>query len=262
LFANRPAKVAGIYEVWRSASISRLRPRDVLLVTDFDGTLAEIVSDPSQAAIVPASLAALRRLAALLRRVVVLSSRPTADLESRVGLPGVDLIGDSGLSDLSAAERERLDRFKLEAARLLSDLPGIWLEMKPGATAVHFRHARSNAEQLMKVLGPVVHAIGLYAQPGRRVIEVLPRRRPKGEALRAIIERRRPGGVICIGDDENDRPMFEVVSELVEPHLNVGVSSAETRPDLFALCDLVVSGPEEVSRFLTMVAEWAAEHRI
>jgi trehalose-phosphatase len=229
-----------------------------MLVTDFDGTLAEIVSDPSQVAILPASLAALKRLAASLR-VVVLTSRPTADLQSRLFLQGVDLIGDSGLSSLTPDERERLDRFNVEAARLLGDLAGIWLEMKPGATAVHFRHAYAGAEQLMTMLGRVIQALGLYAQPGRRVIEVLPRRRPKGDALRAIIERRRPGGVICIGDDENDRPMFELVSRLAEPHMTVGVASAETRTDLFASCDLVVSGPEELSRFLIMVAEWASE---
>jgi len=51
--------------------------------------------------------------------------------------------------------------------------------------------------------------------------------------------------------------MFELVSGLVRPHLIVGVGSAEAPADLFARCDLVLSGPEEVSRFLTLLADWA-----
>ena len=94
-------------------------------------------------------------------------------------------------------------------------------------------------------------------RPGRRVIEVIPRDHPKGDMLEAMIEMRRPLGIICIGDDENDRPMFELVASLRLPHLTIGVASSEAAPDLFASCDLVVSDPQEVSRFLTIVAEWA-----
>ena len=246
-----------MHDVWRLAPISQVRPRDVLLVTDFDGTLAEIAPDPAHASILPASVVALKRLAASLRKVVVLSSRPTADLENLVQLPGVELIGDSGLRFISPDERSRLDRFNIEAARELSPYAGVWLETKPGATAIHHRHSEATREELMAVIEQIVAGLGLHAQAGRRVIEVMPRDRPKGDALQLLIERLQPEGLICLGDDENDRPMFELLAKLDRPHLTVGVWSAEARDDLFDLCDLVVSGPAEVSRFLTMVAEWA-----
>jgi trehalose 6-phosphate phosphatase len=252
-----PAPTASMHDVWRMCPVSNLRPRDVLLVTDFDGTLAEIVPDPSQATMLPVSLAALKRLAASLRRVVVLSSRPTSDLETLVQLPGADLIGDSGLRFISPDERSRLDRFNIEAARQLSRFPGVWLEMKPGGTTIHHRRSEASREQLMAVIEQIVPSLGLHAHAGRRVIEVMPHDRPKGDALQLLIERLQPEGLICIGDDENDRPMFELVSRLERPHLTVGVWSAEAPQDLFALCDLVVTGPAEVSRFLTMLAEWA-----
>jgi hypothetical protein len=52
--------------------------------------------------------------------------------------------------------------------------------------------------------------------------------------------------------------MFELVSALRIPHLTVGVASSEAPEDLFAECDLVLSDPQEVSRFLTMLAsDWA-----
>lgn len=229
-----------------------------MLVTDFDGTLAEIVSDPVEAVIMPSSLRALKLLVTQLRRVTVLSSRPTSDLESLVPLAGAELIGDSGMGHLPIEARQRLDRFNAEAATLLRTFIGVWLEMKPGATSVHYRHSNASFEELMAVLEPVLETTKLIAQPGRRVIEVLPTERPKGSALERLIEKWEPAGVVCIGDDENDRPMFDLVAGLALPHLVIGAGSAEAPADLFARCDLVVSGPEEVSRFLTLMAGWAS----
>jgi len=246
-----------MYELWRASALSSMRPREIMLVTDFDGTLAEIASDPTEAHIVPASLAALRRLAVLFRNVVVLSSRPAADLERLVPLRGIDLIGDSGLVDITSDERARLDVFNVKAAQLLSGFAGLWLEIKPAGTAVHHRHAQVDPAEILRLITPLLQSTHLRAQPGRRVIEVIPRDHPKGDALAALIERRQPEGIVCLGDDENDRPMFDYVGRLGRPHLTVGVASDEARADLFAGCDLVVSGPEEVSRFLTMLAEWA-----
>lgn len=232
-----------------------------MLVTDFDGTLAEVVSDPGQAAILPASAAALERLSARLRRVAVLSSRPTSDLARLVPVRGIDLIGDSGLSDLTSDERRRLDRFNIEAAIRLSEIHGVWLEIKAGATAIHYRHARAGADELLESIRQALNETGLHAQRGRRLIEVIPRDRAKGDALQLLIRRRSPVAVVCIGDDENDRPVFELVSRLDGPHLVVGVASNEAPRDLFASCDLVINGPADVSRFLTMVAEWATGKR-
>lgn len=244
-------------EVWASSAISSLGPARVMLVTDFDGTLAEIVSDPVEAVILQPSLAALEQLAKELRRVAILSSRPTTDLETLVPLAGADLIGDSGMGHLPTEARQRLDQFNAQAAKLLRTFNGVWLEMKPGATAVHYRHSNASLDELLGVLRLALEATGLLAQPGRRVIEVMPSDRPKGSALERLIEKWEPAGVVCIGDDENDRPMFDLVSGLVRPHMIVGVASAEAPADLFANCDLVVSGPEEVSRFLTLMADWA-----
>lgn len=244
-------------DVWDASTISSLVPARVMLVTDFDGTLAEIVADPQEAVILRASMAALKRLTGILRRVAVLSSRPASDLESLVPLAGADLIGDSGLGHLPLEARQRLDHFNARAAKVLRTFNGVWLEMKPGATAVHYRHSDATLADLLLVLGPVIEETALHAQPGRRVVEVMPSERPKGTALERLIEKWEPAGLVCIGDDENDRPMFDLVSRLERPHLIVGVGSVEAPADLFAKCDLVVSGPDEVSQFLELMVDWA-----
>lgn len=232
-------------------------PQELLLVTDFDGTLSEIVPEPAQAVILPQSEAALRRLAASLRRVAVVSSRPSADLARLVPVGDIDLIGNSGLAVLSMEEQRALERFNAEAPGLVGVFQGVWLEVKPAATSVHFRHSRAESGDLLVRLAPLLAATRLHAEPGRRVIEVVPRPRAKGEALAALIERYRPGGVVCVGDDENDRPMFDLASSLAMFHMTVWVSSAEVRPDLCTDCDLVLSGPNDAGRFLASLADWA-----
>jgi trehalose-phosphatase len=245
-------------EALAAARLTGLAPRDLLLVTDFDGTLSEVVSDPAQATILPASLDALRRLTASLGHVAVLSSRPTPDLRKRVPVEGVQLIGDSGMGDMTSDELRRLDMFNVEAGRVLADVPGVWLETKPAGTAVHHRHAQIHPSEILRRIGPAVRETGLHVQVGRRVIEVMPRQRPKGDALAGLIVRLQPRGVICLGDDENDRPMFHYVAALSRPHLTVGVASDEASADLFEDCDLVVSGPPEVGDLLGSLADWAS----
>ncbi|HZQ49073.1 MAG TPA: trehalose-phosphatase [Candidatus Dormibacteraeota bacterium] len=238
-----------------AAGLARVPPQRLLLVTDFDGTLSEVVSSPSAAEINAASENALRRLAGVLGRVAILSSRSPSDLEARLHIDGIELIGDSGLQDMTSDERRRLEMFNVEAARVLAEVPGVWLEIKPGGTAIHHRHAALPAEDIVAAIGRAVRETELHVRTGRRVIEVSPRERPKGDALAALVKRVDCAGVICLGDDENDRPMFEYVSGLSMPHLTVGVASGEAPPDLFDGCELVVSGPDEVGELLAELAD-------
>jgi trehalose-phosphatase len=109
----------------------------------------------------------------------------------------------------------------------------------------------------MRLIQPAVRETGLHAMAGRRVIELIPRAAPKGDALAGLVVRWQPRGVVCLGDDENDGPMFDYVGSLERPHMTVGVASTEARADLFANCDVVVSGPDEVSDLLTALADWS-----
>jgi trehalose 6-phosphate phosphatase len=246
-----------ITHVWHSSPAARVPPSELILVTDFDGTLAEIVPDPAQARAAPGTLEALQELAMLLADVIVLSSRAPAQLESLVPISGVRLIGDSGLALPRHAQREALDRFNAEASRLLQGIPGGWLEPKPASTAVHFRNTDLGGAQMLALLRPLLDGARLGAALGRRVVEVHAPKAGKGSALAALLPAEDPAGVVCFGDDENDRSLFEYVSALDIPHLVVGVWSAEAPPDLFERCDLVVPGPAGAAVVLREIAEWA-----
>ena len=246
-----------ITHVWLSSPASRVPPGELVLVTDFDGTLAEIVPDPSAARARAEALEALQEAVTLLADVIVLSSRPGTQLESLVPISGVRLIGDSGIALPRHAQREALDRFNADAERLLQRIPGAWLEAKPASTAVHFRNTDMTGEQMLALLRPLLDGARLTALLGRKVVEVHAPKAGKGSALAALVPGEDPGGIVCFGDDENDRSLFEYVNALDIPHMAVGVWSAEAPHDLFERCDLVVPGPEGATAVLREIVEWA-----
>jgi trehalose 6-phosphate phosphatase len=248
-----------ITDVWRRSPVALVPPAEVILVTDFDGTLAEVVPDPAMAAAQTDALEMLQDLVGLLADVIVLSSRTQVQLESLVPISGVRLIGDSGLAIPRRAQKEALDRFNADAARLLERIPGAWIEVKPASTAIHFRNTEMSGEEMLALLRPLLEGARLAAAPGRRVIEVHAPKAGKGSALAAILPGEDPGGVVCFGDDENDRSLFEYVSALDIPHMVVGVWSPEAPKDLFERCDLVVQGPAGAVDVLHTIVEWARQ---
>src|SRR6266581_665618 len=244
---------------WQKSHLARIQPGEVILVTDFDGTLAEVVQDPAAARARPEALEALEQLVRLLADVIVLSSRTPAQLETLVPVSGVRLIGDSGLAIPRHALREALDRFNSDASRILQRIPGSWLEVKPASTAVHFRNTDMTGEQMLALLQPLLDGARLAAALGRKVIEVHAPKAGKGTALAALIPSEDPGAVICFGDDENDRSMFEYICNLDIPHTCVGVWSPEAPLGLFDKCDMVVPGPAGAAAVLEEIVEWAIE---
>lgn len=246
-----------LVSAWRNSPVAEVPPSEVVLVTDFDGTLADIVPDPAMTVARPEALQALSRLVRVLADVIVLSSRTNSQLEPLLPISGLRLIGDSGLAIPRHAHKEALDRLNLDVAVLLDGIPGAWLEVKPASSAIHFRKTDLSGEKMLALLQRLLAGRPLAAYLGRKVIEVHAPKAGKGSALAALLPGEDPGGVVCFGDDENDRSMFEYVSSLDIPHVCVGVNSPEAPAHLFDRCDIVVSGPEEAAALLNEIVEWA-----
>jgi trehalose 6-phosphate phosphatase len=237
-----------------------VEPVRLLLVSDFDGTLSEIVPNPDQARALPGVDRTLAALASHLLAVCILSSRDSTQLRGLLPVPGIELLGDYGMGSLSGREAAALQRFNEEAARLLTAWPGVSLEAKTGSTAVHYRRAPDAAGDLARALPPLAVRLGLACGFGRSVLEVRPKAADKGVALARLIGRLAPEGVVFVGDDENDRPAFKLLAHR-ERSYSVGVRSDESPPGLFEGCDLVVDGPREAAEFLSRLAGWAGSRR-
>jgi hydroxymethylpyrimidine pyrophosphatase-like HAD family hydrolase len=110
---------------------------------------------------------------------------------------------------------------------------------------------------MLALIQPLLGGRRLAADLGRKVIEVHVPNTGKGNALAALLPGEDPGGVVCFGDDENDRSMFDYVGSLEVPHTCVGVASPEAPDHLFDHCDIVVNGPRDSVALLNEIVEWA-----
>ncbi|HYH80901.1 MAG TPA: trehalose-phosphatase, partial [Longimicrobium sp.] len=136
-------RVPGWADAWR-------RTGRLVLLLDFDGTLAPIVDLPSLAAMPDATRRALERLMALPGvEVAVVSGRGLADVRERAGIPGIAYAGNHGMEihaggvdrvhAEAAAARPVLERAARELADAVAPIPGAFVEDKQLTLSVHFR---------------------------------------------------------------------------------------------------------------------------
>jgi len=108
---------------WRSSPVSSVRPQDLVLVSDFDGTLAEIVPEPDSARALPAAVTALRELRGLVGTVALISGRSTADLQRLLELCSLTdtlIVDGDGVYDLGAGGFSNLELTDVKGAETLT----------------------------------------------------------------------------------------------------------------------------------------------
>ncbi len=263
-------------------SAQHLSGRPLLVVTDFDGTIARIVDDPWGAAILPLGRRALRALAGMPKvHVVVLSGRTARDAAARVRVGGVTYLGNHGMERAFLRRGGRVAGLKTEAddaaqeavqmaARLADEVPKLvpepWLvvERKPPAVAFHFRTAPILAQAAQEVRAAVdkLDPDGILERlPGRRVLELRPYGAvAKGEALQALVERYAPHAVFMLGDDVSDAMAFRALTQLRASGVTDGIAVAvKARPDniiaeVIEAADVVLGSPADATRFLAGLA--------
>ncbi len=279
---TRASLVASDFRGAVELAAQHLHARPLLVVTDFDGTIARIVDDPWGAAILPLGRRALRALAGLPDvHVVVLSGRTARDAAARVRVGGVTYLGNHGMERAFLRRGARAEWLKTEvddaaqeavrAAALLAEevpklIPEPWLvvERKSPAVAFHFRTAPDLAQAAAQVRAAVdkLDPDGVLERfPGRRVLELRPYGAvAKGEALQALVERYAPRAVFMLGDDVSDARAFRALTELRARGVTDGIAVAvKARPDwiiaeVIEAADVVLGSPAEATRFLAALA--------
>ena len=264
----------------------------LLLVIDFDGTLAVGSRDPAVARIEPLAQRALRHLGGIATRrpdrlrVAVLTGRVVADVAARVRVGGVDYLGDHGLEHGHLARGSRAERLVVSTdpafdvhrdpaealasgvAAELGSPPWLFVERKGPSVAFHVRQA----DDVPAARAAVVDAItaverrlglihGLAHYRGRSVVDLRPSEAGgKREAVERLIERDRPGAVAVLGDEMSDIDAFEAVIAARSATALVGVTVAVhgvSRPapdELLAVADLRLGGAHDVGRWLAALA--------
>jgi trehalose 6-phosphate phosphatase len=239
------------------------------LVLDFDGVLSPIISDPTASVLPERTAGALRRLSRHLGLLAVISGRPVAFLEERIGIPGVPLLGSYGLerSD-DGARRLDPDAAKWtaqvgEASRMLKVMlagaPGLRVEEKPVSVAVHWRQAPDHAAaaaEVRRVTARLAEETGLRLEPGKLVEELRP---PvdvdKGSALASLLDASKYLTTFgYAGDDLGDAPALRKAREAGGYALVIDHGS-ETDPRLRELADETYAGSEAFADWLALLAD-------
>ena len=244
--AARPTAAVSSTPVEIAAALDRLVAASppLLVVLDFDGTLAVGSRDPAAAVIEPAAQRALRRLAGLAQAqpgrlsLAVLTGRIVADVAARVRVGGIEYLGDHGLQHAILARGGRADRLvpmmdpawdvhrdpaetlARGVAAELGSPAWLFVERKGPSVAFHVRQAADVVAARAAVVAAieVVEARegladhGLAHYRGRSVVDLRPRDAGgKHEAVERLIARERAGGVLVVGDELSDVDAFEAV---------------------------------------------------
>jgi trehalose 6-phosphate phosphatase len=214
--------------------------RPLLVASDYDGVLAELVDDPSAAVPLAGVAEVLARLAAADGVTVALvSGRGVADLQRTSGLTGpYRWVGSHGAEfdgPLAGELAARRDALADRLAPLVEATPGARLEVKPASVAVHVRQVTDPAAAtvLLDRVGQVADP-SLTRKPGKAVLELAVTDADKGSALRRLRDELSAAGVVYLGDDVTDEDGFRTLGpDDVGVKVGEGRTAARYRvPDL------------------------------
>ncbi len=234
-------------------------PSGWALFLDLDGTLIDIAAAPD-AVLIPADLGPLLGLVSrhLGGAVAIVTGRLLSDLDALftpLRLPAAGLHGmewrATGDAEIMLTQAETVDAIRGAVAEIARRRPGVLLEDKGKALALHYR----NAPEQKAWLAAEVEALltshpGLKALPGKMVLEIKPAAVSKYTAVRQLMRQhpflgRKP---VFVGDDVTDQDGFRAALEAG----GLAIAVAE-RPDEMA--SMTLAAPLAVRDWLARLAK-------
>lgn len=199
------------------------------LFLDVDGTLIEFADHPAAVRLLPEVREAIGRISDRLEGAVALvSGRPLEQLDALFAplrLPAAGLHGhqvrdaDGTLHDSRAdtSTSEWLHALHSQATRFAHGIPGVLVEDKGPALALHWRSAPEAGEDVRAFADRHIRGHAHYRlQPGDHVVEFVPVGTDKGRAVRRMMQSLPFRGrlPVFIGDDLTDEFGFEAANAL------------------------------------------------
>ena len=199
---------------------------------DFDGTLVDLAPTPDGVRLEPGVVEALALLAERHGGALALiSGRPVAQIDAMLaplvlpvaGVHGVERRGADGV--LHVAATPDVSPVLARARARASVHPGLLVEQKRGAVALHYRLAPDLEQLCVQQMTAAVQACpGILLLHGKMVLEAKPAATNKGGAIAAFMTEapfagRRP---VFAGDDTTDEAGFAFVEQAGGQGVKVG----------------------------------------
>ncbi len=232
---------------------------NLALFLDFDGTLVDMAATPDGARPAPGLADLLQRLSLNLDgALAIVSGRPLCDIDRLLaptvlcgaGVHGAEIREEAG-GLVRAAAPPLSDTFFNAVRRLEEIAPGVLVERKNAAIAVHYRLAETMGPEVERRLRALLPAAGeaLDLRPGKMLVEAVPRSISKGAALRGFMRRPPFAGrlPVMIGDDSGDLAAFEAAEAL-------GGKGLRVAGEFFSSGDAHFSGTAAVRQWLEQLS--------
>lgn len=244
----------------------------ILLLSDFDGTLSPIVGRPEEAVLPDGTRRAIEALAAHLRvGVAVVSGRALTDIKNRVGIQGITYAGNHGMEiegpclkfvyPRAEALRPVIRRLYSALSEALAGFQGALVEDKGITLSVHYRLvAEERVGELKRVCEEAVRGLRsegkIRTTEGKKVYEIRPSVLwDKEDAIVLLLNCWTPSTgettslAFFLGDDLTDEGGFEVVDRRGGVSIFVGESGSSTAARYF------LRSPSEVEQFLSRLTK-------
>jgi trehalose 6-phosphate phosphatase len=206
---------------------------------DLDGTIVELVDHPDAVRVSPSTLRLLRALRGCVgQALAVISGREIAVLDRLLYPLILPAAGVHGLQRRDASgtiyskETSNLAPIAIILENLFGKEPGVVLERKPGAVAVHYR-LRPDLERRCgeAIYRAIEQRPDFRLLKGKMVFEITQAGDNKGDVISAFLSEPPFRGRIPIfaGDDVTDEPGFSVVNALGGVSIKVGAAQTEAR---------------------------------
>jgi trehalose 6-phosphate phosphatase len=220
----------------------------LLVTSDFDGTLAPIVNNPTDARPLADAAEALAALAELPQTAsALISGRALEVLRALSGMPDtVHLVGSHGAEFTSGfghdIDTALLQRITDRLHTIASGRPGVTVETKPASVALHVRNASpEDAAAALDEARAAAAAWDAQLTEGKAVLEFAVVQTDKGEAVDILREQENATAVVFFGDDVTDEKAFR---RLRGDDVGVKVGPGES------LAKYRVDSPEDVAAAL------------
>lgn len=217
--------MTGFFEAWALLAEQLVKAERVLLMLDFDGTLAPIVARPEDAQMPTATQAALEALARLPAvTLAFVSGRAVSDVRRRVGIARAHYFGSHGRQrikpgaaciEVDTVGAAAVDEVCKKLAAALAGIPGFAVENKQVSAAAHYRNVapRLHERVASTVRGVLEERPNLQVSAGKMVFDITPLDgMDKGvAATRLLVEE--GGPAFYFGDDTTDESAFAALRD-------------------------------------------------
>ncbi|MDB5889366.1 MAG: otsB [Polaromonas sp.] len=230
----------GVFPPFRPAPSSFPPDRTVLpvltaqtaLFLDFDGTLADIATEPELVVVPDDLIGLLEQLSIRLDGALALvSGRKITDLDGFLSPLRLPTAAEHGAQqrmpsgDMLSLAAPPLHEVIRVAQALASQHTGLRVEIKSAAVAVHYRHAPELETFCLQALAEIVKITpGVELMQGKCVFEVKPSGISKGSAMQLFMSAPPFSGRLPLfaGDDTTDEAGFAAVQAMGGAAIKVG----------------------------------------